>query len=127
MAFTEAERVQIRRWLGVPAIFVQAEPRLETAITTVQAVSEGGSRPDNTTELAIRGYLAQLATIETKWQAWLDEMEAHKVDEIVIDPIRGLAGLFKIGRNYVGHIADALDHPPVRDVFTTAPTVYRER
>lgn len=116
--FTEAERVQIRRWLGYSAMYASRDPILESAITSAQSTAEGGSRPDNTTELAIRGWLAQLSTIETRWQELYEQMQANALDDIKIDPLRGLAGLFKIGRQYVGHISDALSTPVKRDVFS---------
>lgn len=118
MAFTEAERVQIRRWLGFSALFTQAEPRLESAITAVQAANDGGSRPDNTTELAVRGYLADLAAIENQIRIRRDQVEADKVDESRIDTARGNAILRQEGRLYVGYLADALSTRPRRDVFS---------
>ena len=120
--FTESNRVQIRRYLGFGALFHQADPRLENAITAVQSNADGGTRPDNSSELAILGYLAQLATIEQRWQRYYIQMQAGNVDEIKIDPLRGIAGLARLGRMYVGFISDALDTRPYRDVFS-APNV----
>lgn len=120
MAFTEAERVQVRRWLGVPAIFVQAEPRLESAITTVQSTADGGSRADNSTELAIRGWLSDLATLETKTKGLWDIFLGTSVGDVSADAVRGMQALRSEGRRIVGHIGDALSHPPVRDVFAPA-------
>ncbi len=120
MAFTETERVQIRRWLGFPAIFQQADPILESAITAVQSTADGGARPDNSTELAIRGYLTELGTLETKWKDLYDQMQAFKLNNLTVDPLRGLAGIRQLGRQYVGHIADALSTKPRRDVFSGA-------
>lgn len=117
MAFAETDRVQIRRWLGFSAIYLQADPKLENAIVAVQSTADGGSRPDSSTETAVKGYLTELTTIETKWKALYDEVEAYKVDELVVDPARGAAVLKSFGRMYVGHIADALSTKPRRDVF----------
>lgn len=122
MAFTEADRVQLRRWLGFSSIFNATDPFFEAAITSVQSTADGGSRPDNTTELAVKGWVTELAAIETKWKDLYDQMQAYKLDELTIDPLRGLAGLFKIGRMYVGHISDALSTPPKRDVFSAPMT-----
>ena len=124
--WTEAERVQIRRWLGFPAIYTQAEPRLETALDAVLAIgADGGTRPDNSTQVAIQGWLTQLAAIETQWLTYLKQMQASEVAKgaVKIDALRGLAGLKQIGRMYVGHMADALGLTKIpRDVFT-APDV----
>lgn len=120
MSFAESDRVQIRRWTGRSAIFLQADPALENAITAVQSLADGGSRPDSSTELAIKSYLAELVTIESKWKALYDEVEAYKVGELVVDPARGAAVLKQFGRMYVGHISDALSTKPLRDVFSSA-------
>lgn len=122
MAFTEADRVQLRRWLGYSAIYASRDPILESAITSVQSVADGGGRPDNTTEIAVKGYVTELASIESKVKDLYEQMQAHKLDDITIDPLRGMAGLCKIGRQYVGHISDALSTPIKRDVFS-APIV----
>jgi hypothetical protein len=122
MAFSEADRVQIRRYLGFPAIYVTADPRLESAITAVQSVADGGSRPNNTTELAVQGYLAKLATVETRIEDLFIQMQVGTVDEVEIDAPRGLLGLRSIGRQYVGHIADTFAMKPARDVFS-APEI----
>lgn len=116
--FTEADRVQIRRWLGTSAMYASRDPILESAITAAQSNADGGSRPDNTTELAVKGWLTELGTIETKIKDLYDQMQAHKIDETTIDPLRGLAGLKQIGRMYVGHLSDALSTPVKRDVFS---------
>ncbi len=123
MAFAESDRVQIRRWLGYSAMYASRDPILESAITSAQAEADGGSRPDSTTETAIKGWVSELATLETKWKDLYDQMQAYKIDETTVDPARGLATLFKIGRMYVGHLSDALSTPVRRDVFSApAPT-----
>lgn len=119
--FVESDRVKIRRWLGFAGIFTQADPRLENAITSIQSVSDGGTRPDNSTETAVKSYLTKLDGIETQWMLLTTEggMQGGKIDELSIDPLRGLEGLKKIGRMYVGFIADAVSTRPRRDVFSS--------
>lgn len=124
MAFTETERVQIRRWLGFPALFLQQNPRLESAMTAVQSIADGGARPDSTTEVAIRGYLATLATYEARWADMREAFEASKTDELVTDHARAQMMLERTMRIYVGHIGDALDTSPARDVFTPKSPLY---
>ena len=63
MAWAEADRAVIRHYLGFSALFLQADPRLEAAIGAVQSLADGGTRPDNSTELQIRGWLAKLAVV----------------------------------------------------------------
>jgi hypothetical protein len=120
VAWTETDRATIRSYLGFPALFLQADPRLEVAITSVQAKAEGGVRPDNSTEVQIRGWLGQLAKIESRLEELWDEAEALKVDELGIDPMRALALLRAEGRRLVGRIARALGTAPRHDVFSGA-------
>lgn len=119
--FIESDRVQIRRWLGFSGIFLQADPRLENAITSVQATADGGTRADDSTVVAIKDYLEKLSGVETEWMKLTVEggMQGGQIDELKIDPLRGLQGLKQIGRMYVGFICDALSTRPHRDVFTS--------
>lgn len=119
MAWTEAERVQIRRWMGSSHLFNQLDPRLENAMSAVQSQSDGGNQPTSDTEGAIRGWLGNLDTIEAAWLQYVGFMEAGKADEVAVDPIRGVAGQQRLGRMYVGFIADALSMRPRRDVFAS--------
>ena len=63
MAWTEADRVAIRSYLGFADLFLQADPRLESAITSLQARVEGGTRPDVSAEAQVRRWLAMPATV----------------------------------------------------------------
>jgi hypothetical protein len=63
VAFTETDRTWIRKYVGYAAIFLQAEPRLENAITACQSVADGGSRPDASTENYIKGILYGVAAV----------------------------------------------------------------
>ena len=120
MAWTEADRAKLRHYLGFPALFHQAEPRLENAIHSVQSEADGGTRPDNSTELQIRGWLLQLARLEARLEEVWDEAEALKVDELGIDPARALYVLRSEGRRVVGNLARALGTLPRHDVFSAA-------
>jgi hypothetical protein len=120
MAWTEADRAILRSYLGFPALFLQADPRLELAMTSVLSLADHGTRPDNSTELQIRGWLAQLATIEARLESLWDEAEALKVDELGVDPMRAMMLLRAEGRRLVGRIARALGTSPRYDVFSGA-------
>jgi hypothetical protein len=120
MSFAESDRVQLRRWLGYSAMYASRDPILESAITAAQSTADGGSRPDNATELAIKGWLTELATIETKIKSLYDMTEAAElVGDLVIDPARGIVAVRQVGRMYVGFISDALSTPPKRDAFSS--------
>jgi hypothetical protein len=121
MAWTEADRVAIRSYLGFADLFLQADPRLESAITSVQSRTDGGTRPDGSAEAHIRRWLAQLARIETRLEEIWEEAEAGKIDELGVDAYRGMALLRSEGRRLVGRLARALATAPVADAFAPAP------
>lgn len=121
--FTEAERVKVRRWLGYPPLFLQQNPRLESAMTAVQSEADGGARPDDASEVAIRGYLAKLDTYEARWLDMLEAFEASKTDELVTDHVRAQLAIQQVMRIYIGHISDALNTPPARDVLSPASPI----
>ena len=77
---------------------VALDPRLELAITSVQSKPDGGVRPDSSTELLIRGWLAQLARLERRFEELWDEAEALKLDSLGVDPYRALVMLRSEGR-----------------------------
>lgn len=120
MAWNESDRATLRSYLGFPALFLQADPRLESAMTSVQSEADGGTRPDASTELQIRRWLAQLATIESRLEQLWDEAEALKVEELGVDPMRAMVLLRSEGRRIVGRIARALGTAPRHDVFSGA-------
>jgi hypothetical protein len=119
--FTEADRVQVRRWLGFSNLYLSVDPRLEGSLVAIQSVADGGSRPDNAAELAIKSHLAKLTAIEARTEDLHIQMAVGKVDdEVELDAPRGLQALRSLGRQYVGHISDALGVKPLRDVFSPA-------
>lgn len=65
MAFTEAQKVQIRKWLGYPSIFRYKDVRLESAITVV------GDDPDAQAEA--ESILARLSGGATSVDSQLDD------------------------------------------------------
>jgi len=117
MAFTESNKVQVRRWLGYSPADLDQLRIINSAMTLVQSTGDGGQMPDNTTETAITGWLTQLASIETAVQALYDQSQVLDADDASLDAARGQAVLARSGRMYVGFIADALNVSPKRDVF----------
>lgn len=63
MSYSETDRTYFRRYVGYGAIFLQAEPRLENAITATQSVSDGGARPDASTENYCKGIIYGVAAV----------------------------------------------------------------
>lgn len=118
MAFTEADRVKIRKYLGYAQIFIGSDPSLENAITSCQSIAEGGSRPDGTAETEIKSYLAELALLEQALKDHRGCLDSAQVGNIRTDAVRAMAALRGEGRRYVGYLADAVDTTPRRDVFS---------
>ena len=74
MAFTEAQRVKIRLYLGFPDVFRANDPRLEGAMDVI------GARAD--TQAEVVACLAALVLAETKIATLLGSAGIKKVDEV---------------------------------------------
>lgn len=118
--FTESDRVSIRNYLGFGALWLQADPRLENAITTVQSVADGGTRPDSSTETAIKAVITDLQTIDARLKDLWIQMQAGAVDEVKVNPARGAALLRSEGRRLVHRLARHLDTYPRSDIYSSA-------
>jgi hypothetical protein len=103
--------------MGASALYTYQYPRLENAINSVQSIADGGSRPDNSTETAIRGYLADLTTIRARIKAMWSQVQVGDAKGISLDAVRGIAFLRGEGRRLIHQIAAALSIHPLRDVF----------
>lgn len=121
MAFSESDRVKLRTAMGAPGIYLQAFPRLENAITAVQSIADGGTRPDNSTELAIKGWLTDLDDVETSLKALWGQAQVGDAKGVSLDAPRGARLLKTEGRRIIHKIASALSMKPLRDVFASSP------
>ena len=128
MSYAEADRVWIRRYVGYGAIFLQAEPRLENAITAVTGgVSGVAPGPTSTTGAtfntpSLRGLVQIEATIAQQ-DALLG---ASSVDggEAKVDPVRETARLRMEGRRLCHQLARMLGMRGVRaDMFSRSPVI----
>ncbi|SRR6266404_4020015 len=63
MAYTETDRAWIRRYMGTGAIFLQAVPLIESAVSATQSIAENGSRPDSSEENHIKGIVYGFAAV----------------------------------------------------------------
>lgn len=61
--FSELDRSWIRWALGYSAVFIQADPSLEAAITAAQSTADDGSRPDSSSENFCKGILYGFAAV----------------------------------------------------------------
>lgn len=107
MAFTSAQRVSIKQWLGYGQL---QNPELDAAITAIEAVAE----------TQIVGWLTELDGILVRVKALRSQAQVAGAGngEATLDTIRGIASLAIEGRMYVGFISDAMNVSPLRDVFT---------
>lgn len=144
--FSELDRTWIRHFGGWGAIFLQADPRLEAAITAAQSQADGGSRPDSSGENLIKGLIygkaasgttvgvtpggaAQNVVFSTPIVSGLIQIEASianmdtflgasKVDEVDINPAKETIRLKGEGRRLVNSMCLALGlRGPRVDVF----------
>jgi len=122
VAFSEGDRVQIRTYLGFGSLYLQADPRLENAITAIQSVADGGTRPTNDAELAAKAILVDLHDIDVRIKALRDQQAATEVvGELRLDAAREQARLRSEGRIYIHRLARMLDTFPRADAYAPAP------
>lgn len=117
MAYTEADKAKIKRWLGYQPLY---NPELDAAIRATSSTGDGGSMPDSSVETEVKLWVTELEDLRTKIKALRSQSQVAGVGrgEATLDTIRGIASMAMEGRVYVGFIADALGVRPVRDVFT---------
>jgi hypothetical protein len=110
MAFTEAQRVKIRRYLGAPAVYLDCEPLLENAMSAVEL------KPDSQAEALV--LLAALDTLDAKLLA-VGCLDTVQVGNIQMDAIRALAYVRGTARIYAGRLAVLFGlNGPIRDAFS---------
>lgn len=140
MAFLEADRVQVRYFLGWANIFLQADPRMEAALSTIQAVQNmqaaaafgynpgtvtpdpaavGGTRPDSSAENQVKFVVSQLIAIDAAIINLATMQGAAQVGEIRVDPVKEDRRLRNVGRMLVGRLAKLIDTEPRSDVFAS--------
>jgi hypothetical protein len=108
MAFTEAQRVTVRRYLGRPP-YATWDTMLEGSLQTI------GALPD--AQAAVEDVLANLATIESEIKQLHGIALASKVEESMLNP-RRYEDLRGAGRREVQALAGLMGTEPVRDVFS---------
>lgn len=120
MAFSEANKVAIRKYMGAGSIYKQLFPKLENAITAIQSTADGGSQVDSSTEDSVKAYLVKLAAVEDKLEALQCQMQVVQAgkDEVTLNVAQGVYLLRSEGRRMVGVIARTLACAPVWDFFS---------
>lgn len=115
MAFTADQRAQIRLYMGMPKLFSQSNPVLESAMDALDGLvnQDGGA-----TQARMITALQQLDAINTQLIANSKLMLATEVmDEVKFDAIRNDAGIRKMGRYLIQQIAIPLSMNPAVDFF----------
>jgi hypothetical protein len=118
--FSEASRVKLRDALGFSSIFIQADLRLENAITAIQSISDGGVRPDNSSELAALAIVADIETLYCDMKALWKAVSVGQANKVKIDAVRGLMMLRSEGRRQVTRLSALLSTDPRRDIFSAS-------
>lgn len=114
-AFTDDQRAQVRKYLGYSRLFINSNPILESAMTAVEQLNDGGS-----TFTAIVNVLVQLAAVEAQISSNMLTMIAggSAIDgELTYDPIRGDYSLRRVGQALINQIAIPLATSPVVSYF----------
>lgn len=120
--FTELDRVKIRTYLGFGSLYLQLDPRLENAITALQSVADGGTRPTNDAETMAKSLVTSLEAVDAAITGLRDQQGATElVGELTLDATREMLRLRSEGRMLVHRLARMLDTFPRSDVFGPAP------
>jgi hypothetical protein len=111
MAFTNAEKTRLRRYLGFSELYRQVETRLESQLDALPT-----NNPDAETQ--VRALLAKVDAVDTKIQsAGLENLDAAKVKDVVLLGAEQLRALRAQGRMLIRQIAITFDLEPRRDYF----------
>ena len=117
--FTEVDRVQIRQYLGYSGLWLQLDPRLESAISNIQSVADGGTRPTSDTENLVRSYVDKLQDIDDSLDGLDDYQATEEADGNKFDVVKEDNRLRRKGRMYVHRLAKALDTKPRADIYAS--------
>jgi hypothetical protein len=112
MAFTDAQKVSIRNYLGWTIRFRQTDTRLEQALNTI---SQDIYVEDQTKILAI---LAELATIDAALVSARGRLKALAVGSITLPGKNEIGMLRSEGRRLVGRLAVEMGVAVRHDVFS---------
>jgi len=121
MAFTNAQRADIRAYLGYSKLFESANSILENAMTTIDNLQDSGA-----TQARMVNVLTQLNNLDTLIATNQNLMLATEVvNEVSFDAIRADAGYRRIGRALISQLCIPLSMRPASDYYSpTAITGY---
>lgn len=110
-AWTETEKVKIRKYLGFPSLFFQQVPRLEAAIRAVQSQADGGALLTSDTQEELRRVLTRLDLIDTQ-RIRLENLffvkQSDGMDKAEIQPRQAYVMLERTGRQLISQLSRTL-------------------
>lgn len=109
MAFTDAQKAQIRRYLGFPDVFRYANTRLESAMDVV------GGRAE--VQAQVEADLAAITAVEAKLTEALTSAGIKKVDEVEFFEAGQRKALRDEGRRMCSRLSITMGVPLAADAF----------
>lgn len=109
MALTDAQKAQVRRYLGYPDVNRQSHHVLEGALTSLSTDGES----------LVSDLLTQLATIQTKLTSSHDRQKVLKAEEVTLAGDLEIRALRAEGARLVQDLGVTLDVPPRRHPFSS--------
>lgn len=116
MAFTEAQRVDLRKYLGYPDVYRQYNPRLESAFDVI------GGRPD--TQASIEALMVKIAAVDLAFSNALSLAGLKRAEEVewyqamvgkgISAP---MAAAMALGRILIGRLSTTFGVPVYSDYF----------
>jgi len=116
MALSDAQRADVRLYLGWPARFLQTDSALELAMRALETTPES--------EALVTSLLASLADVDVKLEAAHARLKAAKVGSIELNGAE-LVQLRGEGRRFAGRLAALLGVEIRVDVFSGNPSTHR--
>lgn len=111
MAFTAAQEVKIREYLGVPDLFRYRDSRLEDAIKIV------GSHPES--QAAVEAILAKIAGVEESLQSALATAGMKRAEDVEWYRAEEIESKRTEGRRHCARLSQFLGVPILSDAFGT--------
>lgn len=115
MAFTETQKVQLRKWLGYPALHRQVNTWLESAIDVV------GGMPES--QLEVEAILAKLATVDPSIDDSMTSAGLKRAEDL--EWYQGgavMTGVARVGQMYCQRLSTIFAIPLGDDAFGQAPS-----
>ena len=109
MALSDAQKAQVRRYLGYPDGYRYIYTELENAMTALS--SEG--------ETLVTDILTKLASIETKLTSAWDHQKVTRVEDVYFSGAGEVQSLRHEGRRLVADLASLLAVTPLRTPFSS--------